>query len=117
DTPSSSSKQQQTLQSGGPTEDVPIPDEVHNSDTEDTKNAHLPKITTTADWFRPIPEEEKPATPEPEWSISLNDFPEADNSWANAFVDLVNPEGHRIMPDIRKPLPLGGPPEQVSIQP
>ncbi|GJU13291.1 hypothetical protein Tco_1135687 [Tanacetum coccineum] len=26
-------------------------------------------------------------------------------------VDLVNPEGHRIMPDISKPLPIGGPPE------
>nr|GEU66623.1 Gag-Pol polyprotein [Tanacetum cinerariifolium] len=76
---------QQTLPSVGPTEDVPIPDKVHNSDTVDTKNAHLPKITTTAHWFRPIPEEERPDTPEPEWSIPPNDFPEADNNWANTF--------------------------------
>ncbi|GJV86158.1 hypothetical protein Tco_1526056 [Tanacetum coccineum] len=31
-------------------------------------------------------------------------------------VDLVNPEGHRVMPDMSKPLTLGGPPGQVTIQ-
>ncbi|GKB16924.1 hypothetical protein Tco_0850847 [Tanacetum coccineum] len=30
-------------------------------------------------------------------------------------VDLVNPEGHRVVPDVRKPLPLRGPPGQVTI--
>ncbi|GKB28294.1 hypothetical protein Tco_0867695 [Tanacetum coccineum] len=32
-------------------------------------------------------------------------------------IDLVNLEGHRIVPDISNPLPLGGPPSQVTIQP
>ncbi|GKD19486.1 hypothetical protein Tco_1208644 [Tanacetum coccineum] len=32
-------------------------------------------------------------------------------------VDLVNPEGHRFVPDMSKSLPLGGPPGQVTIQP
>ncbi|GJU82605.1 hypothetical protein Tco_1284970 [Tanacetum coccineum] len=31
-------------------------------------------------------------------------------------VDLVNPEGYRLVPDVSKPLPLGGPPGQVTIQ-
>nr|GEZ01383.1 hypothetical protein [Tanacetum cinerariifolium] len=31
-------------------------------------------------------------------------------------VDLVNLDGHRIMPDVRKPLPLGGPPGQSLLQ-
>nr|GEW13044.1 retrovirus-related Pol polyprotein from transposon TNT 1-94 [Tanacetum cinerariifolium] len=31
-------------------------------------------------------------------------------------VDLVNTKGHRIVPDIRKPLPLRGPPGPVTIQ-
>ncbi|GJW18007.1 hypothetical protein Tco_0025443 [Tanacetum coccineum] len=31
-------------------------------------------------------------------------------------VDLVNPEGHRLVPDVSKPLPLEGPPGQVTIQ-
>nr|GEY40224.1 hypothetical protein [Tanacetum cinerariifolium] len=29
---------------------------------------------------------------------------------------LANPEGHQIVPDVRKPLPLEGPPGHVSIQ-
>ncbi|GKA52129.1 hypothetical protein Tco_0745325 [Tanacetum coccineum] len=152
-------------------------------------NAHMPKILDTTTWFRPILEEERPASPEPEWVIPPIDLPEADNNWANAFakahqdpdenklhnkiddigsfirwycrrigkeelskadlegpafmmvkgfhennislqfqmeechklltnqIDLVNPEGHRIVPDISNPLPLGGPPGQVTIQP
>ncbi|GJW57023.1 hypothetical protein Tco_0103754 [Tanacetum coccineum] len=32
-------------------------------------------------------------------------------------VDLSNPEGHQIPQNINKPLPLGGPPGQVTIQP
>nr|GEX62064.1 hypothetical protein [Tanacetum cinerariifolium] len=31
-------------------------------------------------------------------------------------VDLVNPKGHRLVPDVSKPLPLGGPSGQVTIQ-
>ncbi|GJZ43096.1 hypothetical protein Tco_0590351, partial [Tanacetum coccineum] len=146
------------------TEDIPISDEGHVSDPEDTDNAHMPKIPDTTTWFRPILEEERPASPEPEWVIPLIDLPEADNNWANTFakahqdpdenklhnkidnigsfirwysrkigkeelnkadlegptfmmIDLVNPEGHRIVPDISNPFPLGGPPGQVTIQP
>ncbi|GJZ71978.1 hypothetical protein Tco_0635829 [Tanacetum coccineum] len=32
-------------------------------------------------------------------------------------IDLMNPEGHQVAPDVSKPLPLGGPPGQVTIQP
>ncbi|GKF19113.1 hypothetical protein Tco_0067751, partial [Tanacetum coccineum] len=128
----------------------------------------------------------RPATPEPEWTIPSNDFPEPENNWANAYaimyqvpaenklqrktysfikwfcrrtgkkklckadlegpafnlvkafhknnvflqfhmdechklltnkVDLFNPEGHQILHNIYEPLPLGGPPGQVTIQP
>ncbi|GJQ93334.1 hypothetical protein Tco_0004473 [Tanacetum coccineum] len=31
-------------------------------------------------------------------------------------VEMVNPEGHRLVPDVSKSLPLGGPPGQVTIQ-
>ncbi|GJY84100.1 retrovirus-related pol polyprotein from transposon TNT 1-94 [Tanacetum coccineum] len=52
-----------------PTEDIPISDEGHVSDPEDTDNAHMPKVPDTTTWFRPIPKEERPASPEPEWVI------------------------------------------------
>ncbi|GJT75901.1 hypothetical protein Tco_1042626 [Tanacetum coccineum] len=92
-------------------EDVPILDNVNVSDSEDTDTVHLPKIKTRPYWLKPIPEEDRPTTPEPDWfhmeecQLLLTDQ-----------VDLVNPEGHRIVPDVSKPLPLGGPPGQVTIQ-
>ncbi|GJS84370.1 hypothetical protein Tco_0750911 [Tanacetum coccineum] len=169
-------------------EDVPMLDTTHISDLEDTDSTHLPKIKPRPEWLKPIPEEDRPATPEPDWVIPPNELPEPKNSWANeltnsfkdpeenkllqktgdmgsfitwfckrigkkklsksdlegpafkvakAFhennislqfqmeechrmlkdqVDLVNPEGHRLVPDLSKPWPLGGPPSQVNIQ-
>ncbi|GJS18737.1 hypothetical protein Tco_0413209 [Tanacetum coccineum] len=51
---------------------------------EDTDNAHIPKVSTTT-WFKPIPEGERLATPEPKWTIPPNDFPELENNWANTY--------------------------------
>ncbi|GKE12514.1 hypothetical protein Tco_1416065 [Tanacetum coccineum] len=135
-----------------PVEDFTIPDGVNISDSEDTDTAHLPKIKTKLDLLKPIPEEDRPATPKPDWVIPLNDLPETENNLANALsslyqdpneykllwqtsdmssfinflqtchllltdkVDLVHPEGHRVVPNVSKPLPLEGPPGQVTIQ-
>ncbi|GJX03954.1 hypothetical protein Tco_0189870 [Tanacetum coccineum] len=65
-------------------DNIPMQDEGHVSDLEDTYNAHIPKVSTTT-WFKPIPEGERPATPEPEWTISPNDFSEPENNWANTY--------------------------------
>ncbi|GJX40065.1 hypothetical protein Tco_0255055 [Tanacetum coccineum] len=51
---------------------------------EDSDNALILKVSTTT-WFKPIPESERPATPEPEWTIPSNDFPEPENNWANTY--------------------------------
>ncbi|GKF06664.1 hypothetical protein Tco_0037332, partial [Tanacetum coccineum] len=68
-----------------PTKEIIIADKRYVSDPEDTYNAHMPKIPDTTTWFRPILEEERPASPEPEWVIPPINLPEADNNWANAF--------------------------------
>nr|GEX53491.1 retrovirus-related Pol polyprotein from transposon TNT 1-94 [Tanacetum cinerariifolium] len=111
--PSSSSKQQPTPHSKLPVEDVPIPDD---------RKTDLKLLNQTGS--------------------PLTDLPEAENNWADALarsykdlkenkllsktkrigkkklsksnleVDLVNPEGHRLVLDVSKPLPLGGPPGQ-----
>ncbi|GKC30988.1 hypothetical protein Tco_1038282, partial [Tanacetum coccineum] len=65
-------------------DDISMQDEGNDSDMEDTDNAHIPKVSTTT-WFKPIPESERPATPEPEWTIPPNDFPEPEHNWANAY--------------------------------
>nr|GEW36817.1 hypothetical protein [Tanacetum cinerariifolium]GEW37788.1 hypothetical protein [Tanacetum cinerariifolium] len=67
-----------------PTEDILSPDDMHVSDPEDTDNAHIPKFK--------MEESYKLLTDQ---------------------VDLVNPEGHRIVLDINKPMPLEGPSGQT----
>ncbi|GJS74447.1 hypothetical protein Tco_0707288 [Tanacetum coccineum] len=62
---------------------------------EDTDNAHIPKVSTTT-WFKPIPESERPATPEPEWTISPNCF-RAEHNWANAYATTYKvPEENKL---------------------
>ncbi|GKA00060.1 hypothetical protein Tco_0672610 [Tanacetum coccineum] len=65
-------------------DDIPMQDEGKDSDMEDTDNVHIPKVLTTT-WFKPIPESKRPDTPEPEWTIPPNDFPEPENNWANTY--------------------------------
>ncbi|GJR81044.1 hypothetical protein Tco_0151829 [Tanacetum coccineum] len=80
-----------------PTEDIPISNEGHVSDPEDTDNAHMTKIPDTTTWFRPILKEERPASPESEWVIPPIDIPEADNNWANAFAKAhQDPDGKQL---------------------
>ncbi|GJZ55119.1 hypothetical protein Tco_0610312 [Tanacetum coccineum] len=68
----------------------------NDSDMEDTDNAHIPKVSTTT-WFKPIPESERPATPEPEWTIPPNDFPEPENNWANTYATAYKvPEENKL---------------------
>ncbi|GKG10514.1 hypothetical protein Tco_0341914, partial [Tanacetum coccineum] len=50
-------------------------------------------------------------------SISLRFQMEECHLVLTDHIDLVNPKGNRVMPDVSKPLPLGGPPGQVTIQP
>nr|GEU40832.1 uncharacterized mitochondrial protein AtMg00810-like [Tanacetum cinerariifolium] len=183
----SSSKQQSAPHLDQPVKDVPMSGDVNISYSEDTDTAHLSKIKTKPDWLKPLPEEDRPKTPEPDWIIPLTNLPEAENNWADALaksykdpkenklliqtkdigsfikwfckrigkkklsksnlegsafkvvkafhensislqfqmeechrlltnqVDLVNLEGHRLVPDVSKPLPLGGPPGQTKL--
>ncbi|GJX74649.1 hypothetical protein Tco_0313244 [Tanacetum coccineum] len=50
--------------------DDSIPDEqVYFSDDEDSENDHLPKADLRKDWRKPLPAEERHATPESAWTI------------------------------------------------
>ncbi|GJV68609.1 hypothetical protein Tco_1484118 [Tanacetum coccineum] len=56
--------------------DDSIPDEqVHLSDNEDSRNDHLPKENVRTDWWKPLPEEERPSyLPEPLGSFPFLQF-------------------------------------------
>ncbi|GJZ10309.1 hypothetical protein Tco_0545068 [Tanacetum coccineum] len=138
---SSSSKQQSGPSSEQQVKDVPMPNTTHLFDSEDTDSAHLPKIKPRPEWLKPIPEEDIPETPESYWigkkKLSKSDLEGPAYKVAKAFhennislqfqmeechrmltnqVDLVNPEGHRLVPDVSKPLPLRGPPSQSECE-
>ncbi|GJS66923.1 retrovirus-related pol polyprotein from transposon TNT 1-94 [Tanacetum coccineum] len=79
-TPSSSSKQQSSHYSEQPAEDLPMPNSTNISNSEDKNSVHLPKIKPRPKWLKPIPEEDRPKTPEADWSIPTNDLPEPENN-------------------------------------
>ncbi|GJU30501.1 hypothetical protein Tco_1174090 [Tanacetum coccineum] len=52
------------------------PDEqVYLSDDEDIRHDHIPKVNLKQDWWKPLSEEDRHATPEPAWSILSSDLP------------------------------------------
>nr|GEZ73607.1 hypothetical protein [Tanacetum cinerariifolium] len=152
------------------------------SDDEDIGSAHIPKVNLMQDWWKSL-EKERPATPEPAWSIPSSNAPVPPNNWASALASNYSPppedsllaqtsdiaifidwfykrrgitelkpqdmegptfeivkvfhpdvihlqyqieECHKLLTDsvddsilrnnVSKPLPLGGPPGQVTIQ-
>ncbi|GKB92905.1 hypothetical protein Tco_0965177 [Tanacetum coccineum] len=82
---SSSSKQQFGSHAEQPVEDIPIQDFDNISNSEDTNSAHLPKTKQRPEWLKPIPDDERPATPEPAWVIPTSHIPDVVNNWANAL--------------------------------
>nr|GEW04381.1 hypothetical protein [Tanacetum cinerariifolium] len=63
---SGSSRQQSASHYEQPIE-APMPDTANISDLEDTDSAHLPKIKPVPKWLKPISEEDRPKTLEPDW--------------------------------------------------
>ncbi|GJZ11366.1 hypothetical protein Tco_0546125 [Tanacetum coccineum] len=53
--------------------------------SKDTNSAHLPKIKQRQEWLKPVPDDERPATPELAWVIPTSHIPDAENNWANAL--------------------------------
>nr|GEX41317.1 E-beta-farnesene synthase [Tanacetum cinerariifolium] len=127
--------------------------QAYSSDDEDIGNAHIPTVNLRQDWWKPL-EEDRPATPEPTWSIPSYDVPVPKNNWASALASTYSPppedsllsqtddmamfkdwfvkdkeslnSNHKTWKALHlnllkssiliKPLPLGGPPSQVTIQ-
>ncbi|GKE91510.1 hypothetical protein Tco_1572605 [Tanacetum coccineum] len=64
---------------------------VHSSDDEDIGNDHIPKVNLKQDWWKPLPEEDRLATPEPAWSIPSSDLPVPMNNWASTLASTSAP--------------------------
>ncbi|GJS25608.1 hypothetical protein Tco_0454240, partial [Tanacetum coccineum] len=74
----------------------PIPEELHMGDDstadeqaysssgEDVGRDHIPMVNLRQSWWKPIIED-RPATPEPAWSIPSSDLTVPTNNWASAL--------------------------------
>nr|GEZ06766.1 reverse transcriptase domain-containing protein [Tanacetum cinerariifolium] len=66
--------------------DESIPDkEVHLSDDEDSRNDHLPTAESRKSCWKPLPAEERPANPEPTWTITSSNVSNIENNWTTAL--------------------------------
>ncbi|GKE87777.1 hypothetical protein Tco_1565252, partial [Tanacetum coccineum] len=73
-------------------QDDSIPEEqVHLSDDEDSENDHQPKADSRKDWWKLLPEEERPATPEPSWIIPSSNKSDVVNNWASVLATTYEP--------------------------
>nr|GEX61905.1 hypothetical protein [Tanacetum cinerariifolium] len=87
-----------SFQSEQPIDDIPTPDEGRISYPNNNDNAHVPKIKPRAKRFKPIQEEEKPASPEPNLIIPPNNLPEAKNNWADTLAkSYKDSEEHKLL--------------------
>nr|GEX15126.1 hypothetical protein [Tanacetum cinerariifolium] len=81
--PPSSSKQKSDPHAEQPVEDIPIPNFANVYNPEDTDSAHLSKTKQRTEWFKPIPDNDRPAISEPAWVIPTSHIPDVANNWAN----------------------------------
>ncbi|GJS16127.1 hypothetical protein Tco_0410599 [Tanacetum coccineum] len=72
-------------------DDDTTPDEqVQSSGDEDISHDHIPTVNLRQNWWKPLTED-RPATPEPAWSIPSSDLPALVNNWASALASTYAP--------------------------
>ncbi|GKF56796.1 hypothetical protein Tco_0170333, partial [Tanacetum coccineum] len=124
-------------------DDTALDEQVHSSGDEDIGHDHIPTVNLKQNSWKPLTED-RPATPEPAWSIPSSDLAVPMNNWASALASTyaLPPENSLLaqtgdmaifmgwfwkkqritelkqqdLYNVSKPLPLGGPPGQVTIQ-
>ncbi|GKF62853.1 hypothetical protein Tco_0182907, partial [Tanacetum coccineum] len=65
-------------------------EQVQSSGDEDISYDHIPTVNLRQNWWKPLTED-RPATPEPAWSIPLSDMPVLVNNWASALASTYAP--------------------------
>nr|GEY18614.1 hypothetical protein [Tanacetum cinerariifolium] len=105
-------------------EDMGPDEQAQLSDDEDIGSAYILMVNLRQGWWKPF-EAERPVTLEPAWSIRSSDVPVPTNNWASALASNYSPppedsllavDDPLLQHNVNKPLPLGGPPGQVTIQ-
>ncbi|GKC63650.1 hypothetical protein Tco_1096248, partial [Tanacetum coccineum] len=64
--------------------------QVQSSGDEDIGHDHIPTVNLRQNWWKPLTED-RPATPEPAWSIPSSDLPIPVNNWASTLASTYAP--------------------------
>ncbi|GJZ20471.1 retrovirus-related pol polyprotein from transposon TNT 1-94 [Tanacetum coccineum] len=71
-------------------DDTTHDEQVQSSGDEDIGHDHIPTVNLRQNWWKPLTED-RPATPEPAWSIPSSDLPVLVNNWASALASTYAP--------------------------
>ncbi|GJT16251.1 retrovirus-related pol polyprotein from transposon TNT 1-94 [Tanacetum coccineum] len=73
-------------------DDSALDEQVQVSDDQDSGDDHTPAAAASRkDWWKPLPEEERPATPELAWTILPSNVSNVENNWASALASSYEP--------------------------
>ncbi|GJT32772.1 hypothetical protein Tco_0923191 [Tanacetum coccineum] len=72
-------------------DDSILEEQVHLSNDEDSENDHQSKADSRKDWWKPLPKEQRPGTPEPAWAIPSSNKSDVENNWASALATTYEP--------------------------
>nr|GEY52148.1 hypothetical protein [Tanacetum cinerariifolium] len=68
----------------------------------DFRNDHLPIADSRKGWLKPLPAEERPATPEPTWTIPSSNVSDVENNWATELASAyVTPTENSLLAKTR----------------
>ncbi|GJR81362.1 hypothetical protein Tco_0152147 [Tanacetum coccineum] len=109
-------------------DDTTADEQAYSSSGEDVGRDHIPTVNLRQSWWKTITED-RPATPEPAWSIPSSDLTVPTKNWASAMKSTYTPPPENSLLaqigdmatfmdwyNVSKPLPLGGDPGHVTIQ-
>ncbi|GJW14890.1 hypothetical protein Tco_0019023 [Tanacetum coccineum] len=71
-------------------DDTTHDEQVQSSGDEDIGHDHIPTVNLRQNWWKPLTKD-RPATPEPAWSIPSSDLPVPVNNWASALASTYAP--------------------------
>ncbi|GJT89322.1 hypothetical protein Tco_1071039 [Tanacetum coccineum] len=71
-------------------DDSTADEQAYSSSGEDVRRDRIPMVNLRQSWWKPITED-RPATPEPAWSIPSSDLTVPTNNWASALKSTYTP--------------------------
>ncbi|GKB97041.1 hypothetical protein Tco_0983178 [Tanacetum coccineum] len=71
-------------------DDTTTDEQAYSSSGEDVGRDHIPTVNLRQSWWKPLTED-RPATPEPAWSIPSSDLTVPTNNWASALKSTYTP--------------------------